>query len=99
MTFSELQNASRDIATAQIEPSLFQLMRDSRFPALLRILSDHKEALVTGVCAPQVAGRPEAASVMAHGLGGYDAMLNIEARLMGIWESQTHGGEVSRGRE
>jgi hypothetical protein len=86
MTFADLQQAARNLTPEQVEPSLALLMLDPRFPALLRVLSEHRESLTTGVCGPQVAGRPEAPSIMAHGLGGVDAILSIEARLHGILE-------------
>jgi hypothetical protein len=86
MTFVELQERARILTPEQIESSLALLMRDPRFPAMLRVLSDHRESLMVGVCGPQVAGRPEASSIMAHGLGGVDAILSIESRLHGLLE-------------
>ena len=86
MTFTDLEEGARKIPAEQVEPTLRQLMMDPRFPVVLRILEDHRVALVQSASAPATASHPSSGSIMAHALGGVDALVSIQARVFGALE-------------
>jgi hypothetical protein len=89
MEFTELEEHARKIANEQIEPTLRQLMMDPRFPVVLRIVQDHRSALVQTASAPATAAHASSGPIMAHALGGVDALIAIEARLHGALDQSS----------
>jgi len=86
MKFTDLEEQARKIQTEQIESTLRQLMMDPRFPVVLRILEDHRGALVQSASAPATVSHVSAGTIMAHALGGVDALVAIQARIYGALE-------------
>jgi len=86
MKFAELKIMAGEMPAEQIDPTLRQLMLDRRFAVVLRVLSDHREALVQTASAPATAAHASSGQIMAHCLGGVDALIAIEARLHGVPE-------------
>jgi len=84
--FTDLQSVALDLTPDQLEASLREMTRDPRFGAILRLLYDHRQQLISAGAAPLVAAGMSAGTVMAHYLGGVDAIMAIEARLFGICE-------------
>lgn len=84
--FNQLAAAAAELNQAQAETGLAQLMQDPRFPAMIRLIRDHRDAVVTAGSAIQVAGSPSAATLAFHYMGAIDALLSLEAQLRGIWE-------------
>jgi hypothetical protein len=93
MKFKELESVAQDMSLERLEPTLREMMRDPRFGAVLRLLYDQREQLILGGASPSVAAAPGAGTIMAHYLGGVDALLAIENRLFAICE------EAERQRE
>jgi hypothetical protein len=86
MKFAELNKAAQSLAPEQVDASLRELMRDPRFAAVVRLLSDYREELMVRGGAPNVAANPSASTIMAHYFGGVDILLALETRLSGICE-------------
>jgi len=86
MDFADLEERARTIPPDQVDPTLRQLMLDPRFAVVLRILQDQRGALVQTASAPATAAHTSSPQIMAHCLGGVDALLAIEARLHGVLE-------------
>jgi len=86
MNYAELKIVAAELPAEQIEPTLRQLMMDRRFAVVLRVLSDHRDGLVQTASAPATAAHASSGQIMAHCLGGVDALIAIEARLHGVLE-------------
>lgn len=87
MSFEELLREAGSLTPEQAESELRELMHDPRFRAVLRMLANHREALVVNASSLELAGSPSAASLAAHQLGGIDAIFSFESILRGIYEA------------
>jgi hypothetical protein len=83
MTFTDLEDRARKIPAEQVDTTLRQLMMDPRFPVILRIIEEHRGALVQSASAPATAAHASCGPIMAHALGGVDALVAIQARIYG----------------
>jgi hypothetical protein len=88
MDFADLEERARTMTSDQVDATLRQLMLDPRFAAVLRILQDQRGALVQTASAPATVAHASSAQIMAHCLGGVDALLAIEGRLHGAIQSK-----------
>jgi hypothetical protein len=88
MTLDDFIAQGRLIPETQLHEAVRQLMRDPRFPSLLRLIREERERLVVEVSSPKVACIPASATAMAHCAGGIDALLSLEGQLAQILDAQ-----------
>lgn len=83
MTYKKLKQMAAGMSDAELKDSLVSLVNDTRFPALVRLLDDHREQYISAGSQQALAGHHGA---LAHNAGSVYALDTLNGVLKQLCE-------------